>query len=139
MNLADDPVDYINTLLINHFVQEVGISTIAVTAHDWEPTNIDSYGPGAACGWAWPLISDEGNVVLVSPEVIAATTRHLGDTELDDYLGIVMYVIDRHIALMTQLPDMDPWDRHKKILDDMQAEHAPALGLLSEVQIQANS
>jgi hypothetical protein len=139
MNVADSRIDYITQELHNHWVNLVCIPVILVVDEEWDSNAIEELGPVAACGWAWPLYTDDDErIVTICPEIIAQTTEHLHQEHLDDYLGIIEFVVDRHITLMVGDPDMDPWDRHKKILDNLQEDHPAALGLLQEIQVVAN-
>lgn len=139
MNTAENRIDYISNRLHAHFLNEVGIPVLVCTEADWN-YDTEHFGPTTACGWAWPLVTDENErIVAICPTVIARTTEHLPEEHLDDYLGIIEFVTDRHIALMVGFPDLDPWERHKKIIDNIQEDHPLALELLQEIQIAANS
>jgi hypothetical protein len=139
MNTAENRTEYISLQLHRHWITDVGIPVIAVEPADWD-SDPETLGPTAVCGWAWPLILDDGSrVVTICPELIATVTSHLEHEHLDDYLGIIEFTTDRQITLMVGFPDVDPWERHKKILDNLQEDHPLAFGLLQEIQLKANS
>lgn len=134
-----DRYEHIRSKLHEHFVEDLEIPMYEMSLLEWHVRLADrdhTLGPTAIAGWAWPCWEEETTniVTLFCPERIRQVTEDLSDEELDDYLIVLDYMCDLHIALWDEV---DPWKRHRQILDEVSTQFPGSLDLLQSVGLKA--
>lgn len=124
--------DMINDRLIEHCTS-IGVIPQPLNADVWPPGE-DSLGYWRF-GWQAPeffLPAGKFHVPFCA-EIIAGQTARLSDSELDEYLRAVEFMLDKHITLSAQ-PDAERDEAITKLLYDLGPN---TLALLNRVQLAA--
>lgn len=86
--------------------------------------------PNTRFGWSTEEIG------AFCPELIAQQTADLNEEDLNDYLTAIFWILDRHIVLLWENPEMSRDERHRQIEDDLYDIGAGSIDLLNHVQLK---
>lgn len=111
---------------------EVGCASVTLTLDEWEAAQKH---PTELFGWLWPRLQDPdpGVMVAYSPERIAETVVGLEDYDVESYLLMVEYAINRHIVLLIQ-DGMELDERVRTVEDELGDTWDHCFVLLNTVQ-----
>jgi hypothetical protein len=137
--MTDSRARQIQERLDAHFIGEVEVA-VATPEPAWWAENHPTVGSWASLGWGSPVPNSQHDpakgtsaiIVPYCPEVIDEQTAGLTDEELDEYLGVVVYVTDMHITYWA-IEDIE--QRHQIIMEEL-GEQFPASARLIEDQLE---
>lgn len=84
----------------------------------------------AAYGWTLPV---NGAFCI---DRINRQTIHLNEEDLKDYLNAILWIIDRHVVLAYEEPELAELDRHHKIESELYDIAPESMKLLSSVEVK---
>jgi hypothetical protein len=87
--------------------------------------------PQARYGWTFP---DFGAFCV---ERLAKQTMHLNEEDMKDYMRAIFWMIDRHVVIQHNDPDMPALDRHRMIENELYDIAPNSLALVSQVEMNA--
>lgn len=130
--------DYIRSRLVTHFADDLELPLVDVPPEEWAAMLAIDHpcGPTAIAGWAWPCWLETPNNIIVTFcfERITEVTADLTVEDLDDYLDLIEYMCDLHIAYWDL---QDPWLRHQRVMDEVAEKFPGSLELLQIVGVVA--
>lgn len=122
----------IKTRLNNHFIKEIGVPTATPYREGWESFPVTAQHP---FGWITPVpFGDPPLLVCFCPDVIAAQTDHLDDVDLNIYLTLLEYMLDRHIILFG---DAGVEQNQNRIEEELLQYWPGAVTVMNDVQLRA--
>ena len=121
----------IKTRLTEHFAS-VGV---AVTAAHKDAWNSFPPAPRHSYGWIPPIAFGEPALcVCFCPELLDEQTTWLDEEQLDHYLSVIEFTIDRHVQYWGEMPEEELARR----VDGEIIDHFPtSMSLLNRVQMRA--
>lgn len=87
--------------------------------------------PQARYGWTFPDIG------AFCAERIAKQTMYLNEEDMRDYMRAMFWMIDRHVVLAHNEPDLSALDRHRRIEGELYDLAPNSLDLVSQVELSA--
>lgn len=125
--------DAIRNRLAAFLLEAQGCAVVCPNRSSWQAFSLN--GP-YRFGWAPPMPVDDDSMLLVvpfCPELMAATTAHLADDDLNDYLGTVEFFMRGFIGCFGQ----DVVELRQRLEDRLLATNPKTLTLLSAVEAHA--